>query len=524
MGKLYLLKTISLLTLIIMIVTPIQRTSAISTIDELPPSRLTRESPMDLGGWMDAEKVQLTDNGTHIFVWTTHYGNQPNESNKRYQTRLYIDADRNTTTGMDVPGIEYVLDFFANGDGHEIWMDITQWNETTQEKTTSSYYYPDLPEGFEIIHEIGGNYIGLGFPISAINLTLGQTFDFHIQTGSKIQARLDQQVTYTIWNNTDIIVDGESDDWAGISPIIVDPVEQSQIAEFDLSNFYITDNGLTLFLRFDTRGTPTSSLNWDFRFERSIVAAFDLDQDNETGRRIGEIGQEYHNIIRFSLPPEGPEAYSYRFTYDESGNDESSSYDDTSAAWGSVFEWNISLSEEFLNISIGDTIDIYIDEFDEEFIEFFYEIPLLSYTITPGSACLELGAGWNMVSLPVLPDDPLASSVLSDVEFYQLVTWSGTGYTPATTFEAGRGYWLLVLEDANLTLSGTHVGSLNLTLSPGWSMIGGISSEMLADDVFPDFFQLVTWTGTGYTPATVFEPGKGYWALVLEETQIQLPP
>jgi len=55
-------------------------------------------------------------------------------------------------------------------------------------------------------------------------------------------------------------------------------------------------------------------------------------------------------------------------------------------------------------------------------------------------------------------------------------------------------------------------------------MVGEIYDEAQAADVFPGFYQLVTWTGTGYTPATTFEPGKGYWALVLEETQIQLPP
>ncbi|MDP6047995.1 MAG: hypothetical protein QGG23_00905 [Candidatus Bathyarchaeota archaeon] len=42
--------------------------------------------------------------------------------------------------------------------------------------------------------------------------------------------------------------------------------------------------------------------------------------------------------------------------------------------------------------------------------------------------------------------------------------------------------------------------------------------------VFFGFYQLVTWIGTGYASATAFDPGKGYWALVLSETNIQLPP
>jgi len=62
---------------------------------------------------------------------------------------------------------------------------------------------------------------------------------------------------------------------------------------------------------------------------------------------------------------------------------------------------------------------------------------------------LELRAGWNMVSLPVEPED---LSVLSDVGFYQLVTWSGSGYVSASSFEPGRGYWALVLEQTTINL------------------------------------------------------------------------
>jgi hypothetical protein len=150
-----------------------------------------------------------------------------------------------------------------------------------------------------------------------------------------------------------------------------------------------------------------------------------------------------------------------------------------------------------------------------------------TFTITLTSETeftLELEAGWNMVSLPVVPDDPAASAVMPSGVFYQLVTWTGTGYALSTEFEAGRGYWLLVLHDVDVTVSGQPVDSLSLGLSAGWNMVGGTVDEVPAIDVFSGFHQLVTWSGTGYTLATVFEPGRGYWALVLEETQIQLPP
>jgi len=56
------------------------------------------------------------------------------------------------------------------------------------------------------------------------------------------------------------------------------------------------------------------------------------------------------------------------------------------------------------------------------------------------------------------------------------------------------------------------------------NMVEGPNSVVQSSNVFSGFYQLVTWTGTGYTSASSFEPGKGYWALVIKETQIQLSP
>ena len=52
-------------------------------------------------------------------------------------------------------------------------------------------------------------------------------------------------------------------------------------------------------------------------------------------------------------------------------------------------------------------------------------------------------------------------------------------------------------------------------------MIGSIYEQTVdADDVFPGFYQLLTWNGNSYVTSTTIEPGKGYWALVLEPTTI----
>ena len=134
----------------------------------------------------------------------------------------------------------------------------------------------------------------------------------------------------------------------------------------------------------------------------------------------------------------------------------------------------------------------------------------------------ELSAGWNMISFPCIPDDPSFSSIFSGLPFYQVLTWDGSSYVTPTVAEAGVGYWVLVLEETTITIENANpITSYTKSLPAGWSMIGSIYGESVdADDVFPGFYQLLTWDGTSYVTSTTIEPGKGYWALVLEPTTI----
>jgi hypothetical protein len=132
-----------------------------------------------------------------------------------------------------------------------------------------------------------------------------------------------------------------------------------------------------------------------------------------------------------------------------------------------------------------------------------------------------------MASFPVIPSDPSFSNIFSGVSYYQVLTWSGTSYITPTAAEAGRGYWALVLQTVDVGLCGTPVTSYELDLPAGWSMIGSIyGSTVDPETVFPGYYQLLTWSGTSYIDAKLagLESGKGYWALVLVNTHIRMPP
>jgi len=137
---------------------------------------------------------------------------------------------------------------------------------------------------------------------------------------------------------------------------------------------------------------------------------------------------------------------------------------------------------------------------------------------------LNLNAGWNMVSFPVMPEDTSFSSIFSGLPYYQVLTWSGTSYVTPTNVEAGRGYWVLVQSATTVEITGLPVESYALDLPAGWSMIGSVhGSTVDAGTVFPGYYQLLTWSGTSYVTVTTIEPGKGYWALVQTPTHIEVP-
>ena len=105
--------------------------------------------------------------------------------------------------------------------------------------------------------------------------------------------------------------------------------------------------------------------------------------------------------------------------------------------------------------------------------------------------CRQLNPGWNLISLPLDPDDPDARAVFDEIigPLYlctynteaETFDWvdkppSATVGAAGTLSEAGplRGYWIAVSEGANICVSGTQLrGDQSTELqTAGWHMIG----------------------------------------------------
>ena len=152
---------------------------------------------------------------------------------------------------------------------------------------------------------------------------------------------------------------------------------------------------------------------------------------------------------------------------------------------------------------------------------------------------LELAQGWNMISFPVLPENPSPDAIFDS--YYVLYGWdaedkryvihadSGSFVEPDPNVEVGVGYWVYVLEDENVDLLGVPVNQLSLGLRQGWNLIGppygGSSIADPADDpdnsVLPWAF---TWDSgeKGYSMTQLLEAGKGYWEYALRDCTLTL--
>ncbi len=137
------------------------------------------------------------------------------------------------------------------------------------------------------------------------------------------------------------------------------------------------------------------------------------------------------------------------------------------------------------------------------------------------SVQISLKAGWNMVSLPVVPANPYYKSVFPTA----LVAYSWNpatkSYAPVTNLEAGKGYWVAVSADAVATVVGSPVLSWTKSITAGWNMIGSVNAVVgisNPEDTPDNSVQKFTYWWNPATKSYLYgfgtqaiEAGKGYW-------------
>lgn len=169
---------------------------------------------------------------------------------------------------------------------------------------------------------------------------------------------------------------------------------------------------------------------------------------------------------------------------------------------------------------------------------------LFSISTAPAAvSSIELAAGWNLISLPLIPGDTAIATVLAgssaniSLVYYfdpatTWMTWSSVGGGTLTTMEDGKGYWVYTNIAGILPFTGTEVGAGSPPPTPptydvvtGWNMIGLKSTTPVAHggyllNVAGDYSVLYGFdTGANSWDSVyplgdnggMMEPGKGYW-------------
>ena len=158
-----------------------------------------------------------------------------------------------------------------------------------------------------------------------------------------------------------------------------------------------------------------------------------------------------------------------------------------------------------------------------------------SYNIT-------LATGWNLISLPLIPDNTSIANVTAGIAADVAIIWGYSGNTTAwhwyvpgnpsstlTSMEDGLGYWVFMNSPATLNVTGQEI----LTPTPpcdvfdGWNLIGFTSTTSMSPETYlagvaADYTiiwgydaegQTWLWNTADNSSSTLanMESGHGYW-------------
>ena len=129
-----------------------------------------------------------------------------------------------------------------------------------------------------------------------------------------------------------------------------------------------------------------------------------------------------------------------------------------------------------------------------------------------------LGAGWNLISIPVIPADASVDTIFGD-KITPPVYEYDAGYKPVTTLEPKKGYWVLADSPVGIDIIGTVPADPEVTVVPGWNLIGPVSPDVQVSS-FANITPPVYGYDAGYKSVETLEQTRGYWVLTSAETTL----
>ena len=140
---------------------------------------------------------------------------------------------------------------------------------------------------------------------------------------------------------------------------------------------------------------------------------------------------------------------------------------------------------------------------------------------------LELHKGWNLISLPVKPLTTDPSEIFGDIGTFYIYGWTpGLGYSSVDEVKVGYGYWILVMNDVNVTIYGLPMDEVYVKVKPGWNLLGSITYADAQIEAPPGTISsyLFIFKNNMYMSVDAIPSGYGAWTLAFAECTAKLKP
>ncbi|MBL0175838.1 MAG: hypothetical protein IPP94_11330 [Ignavibacteria bacterium] len=145
------------------------------------------------------------------------------------------------------------------------------------------------------------------------------------------------------------------------------------------------------------------------------------------------------------------------------------------------------------------------------------------------------GAGWQLVSMPVMLANSRVNSVFGDGSVRSALFGFDTerGYISTDALTFGKGYWLRFAGTGEGRVNGTErtifevrgLPGVGQAPADGWNLIGGISYDVPLSAITQSPANAIISLfefNNGYKPATVLKPGLGYWVKLRADASLRL--
>jgi hypothetical protein len=212
--------------------------------------------PAHSSGWRNLEKVIITNNDTHIiisFKWSDDMPLATTRSIDYYRRYiLYLDLDNNITTGEVNYGYELLLNVYQQSYEPRHYIYFNLYNESGA--IIDSQYIYNMTEWVP-----GNPTFNITMPLEFLNLAPNDVFSIiymFIKSGST-DNMLEGGGAISLINTTipqaSIVVDGDTADWTGISPLVSDTIEtpDPDYQEGNLTYIYLATDNDFLYMRLD---------------------------------------------------------------------------------------------------------------------------------------------------------------------------------------------------------------------------------------------------------------------------------